>query len=119
MLELLERFLDNLLGAIFKDRSGYRSIVPPFCATIQKILDELYCSRTVLYVCIFSILFQVQPFMTGSENDFGKAELCEADLRPNNIVPIAVGAALAALVVIVLVMYLIGRRRHQRGYQTV
>jgi len=62
---------------------------------------------------------RVQPFMTGSENDFGKAELCEADKIPNNIVPIAVGAALAALVVIVLVMYLIGRRKHQRGYQTV
>jgi len=62
---------------------------------------------------------RVQPFMTGKENDFGKAEICEEDKEPDNVVPIAVGAALAALVVVVLVMYLIGRRRHQRGYQTV
>jgi len=64
---------------------------------------------------------KVQPFMDkNSNNDFGsKAEVCEADHNTNNIVPIAVGAALAALVILVLVMYLIGRRKHQRGYQTV
>jgi len=62
---------------------------------------------------------RVQPFMTGSENGFGKAEICEEDKVPNNVVPIAVGAALAALVVLVLIMYLIGRRKHQRGYTTV
>jgi len=64
---------------------------------------------------------KVQPFMDkNSNNDFGpKAEVCEADHSTNNIVPIAVGAALAALVILVLVMYLIGRRKHQRGYQTV
>ena len=37
----------------------------------------------------------------------------------NNVVPIAVGAALAVLVVIVLILYLVGRRKHQRGYETV
>jgi len=62
---------------------------------------------------------RVQPYMTGGENDFGKAEICEEDKVPNNVVPIAVGAALAALVVLVLIMYLIGRRKHQRGYTTV
>jgi hypothetical protein len=35
------------------------------------------------------------------------------------VVPIAVGAALAALVVVVLILYLIGRRKHQKGYQSV
>ena len=47
------------------------------------------------------------------------ADNCDADKAANNIVPIAVGAALAVLVIIVLVLYLIGRRKHQKGYQTV
>jgi hypothetical protein len=44
----------------------------------------------------------------------------DCDYRPNDIVPIAVGVALALLVVTVLISYLVGRRRHrQRGYQSV
>jgi len=40
--------------------------------------------------------------------------------EPNDVVPIAVGVALATLVVVVLVAYVIGRRRNrQRGYQSV
>lgn len=60
----------------------------------------------------------VQAYMDSTTDKFSTAESCEAD-KPNNVVPIAVGAALAALVIIVLIMYLIGRRKHQRGYQTV
>jgi hypothetical protein len=67
-------------------------------------------------VTIFNV--EVQPYLEG-QNDFSQAQICEEDKQPNNIVPIAVGAALAALVVIVLILYLIGRRKHQRGYQTV
>lgn len=37
----------------------------------------------------------------------------------NNIVPIAVGCALAGLVLIVLIAYIIGRRKSQRGYEKV
>lgn len=59
-----------------------------------------------------------QPYMNG-QNSFGRADNCDADKAANNIVPIAVGAALAVLVIIVLVLYLIGRRKHQKGYQTV
>jgi lysosomal-associated membrane protein 1/2 len=44
---------------------------------------------------------------------------CPAD-DASDTVPIAVGAALAGLVVIVLIAYLIGRRRSRaRGYQSV
>jgi len=40
--------------------------------------------------------------------------------RPNDVVPIIVGCALAGLVVMVLVAYLVGRRRSRaRGYQSV
>ncbi|KAL5004540.1 hypothetical protein ScPMuIL_017996 [Solemya velum] len=44
---------------------------------------------------------------------------CTDDSKTNSIVPIAVGAALAALVVIVLIAYLIGRRRRNKGYESV
>lgn len=37
----------------------------------------------------------------------------------DNIVPIAVGCALAGLVLIVLIAYIIGRRKSQRGYEKV
>ena len=44
---------------------------------------------------------------------------CDQDNRVSNIVPIAVGAALGALVLVVLIAYLVGRKRNQRGYETV
>ena len=47
------------------------------------------------------------------------AQECPADAETSNIVPIAVGAALAALVLIVLIAYLISRNRSQRGYESV
>ncbi|XP_043475113.1 lysosome-associated membrane glycoprotein 1-like [Leptopilina heterotoma] len=58
---------------------------------------------------------QFQAFKTDKNTSFGLAEDCAFDTP--DVVPIAVGCALAALVVIVLVAYLIGRRRAQaRGY---
>ncbi|XP_012288130.1 lysosome-associated membrane glycoprotein 1 [Orussus abietinus] len=58
---------------------------------------------------------QFQAFKTDKSLIFGFAEDCS--LETPDIVPIAVGCALAALVVIVLVAYLVGRRRTQaRGY---
>lgn len=35
------------------------------------------------------------------------------------LVPVAVGGALAALVLVVLIAYLIGRKRSHAGYQTI
>ena len=40
--------------------------------------------------------------------------------QPNDIIPIAVGVALAGLVIAVLIAYVVGRnRQRQRGYQSV
>lgn len=76
--------------------------------------------------------FEVQPFSEDTKNTtkgFGdKGDVCAADsnttpapstTEDNDIVPIAVGCALAGLVVIVLIAYIIGRRRTHRGYQQV
>ncbi|KAM6979942.1 lysosome-associated membrane glycoprotein 1a [Aplochiton taeniatus] len=60
---------------------------------------------------------QVQPFAVTS-NQFASAEECQLD-QDNMLIPIIVGAALAGLVLIVLVAYLIGRKRSHAGYQTI
>ncbi|XP_061580574.1 lysosome-associated membrane glycoprotein 1b [Cololabis saira] len=60
---------------------------------------------------------QVQPF--GLKGDqFGAAEECQLD-EDDMLIPIIVGAALAGLVLVVLLAYLIGRKRSHAGYQTI
>lgn len=46
------------------------------------------------------------------------AEECQLD-EDDMLIPIIVGAALASLVLIVLLAYLIGRKRSHAGYQTI
>lgn len=59
---------------------------------------------------------QLQAFHKHDNSEFSAAKDCDAIDTPD-IVPIAVGCALAGLVLIVLIAYLIGRRRAQaRGY---
>uniref|UniRef100_UPI0037E80684 lysosome-associated membrane glycoprotein 1b n=1 Tax=Semicossyphus pulcher TaxID=241346 RepID=UPI0037E80684 len=60
---------------------------------------------------------QVQPFGLNG-NQFGAAEECQLD-EDDMLIPIIVGAALAGLVLIVLLAYLIGRKRSHAGYQTI
>ncbi|XP_073068409.1 lysosome-associated membrane glycoprotein 1 isoform X1 [Manis javanica] len=49
---------------------------------------------------------------------FGSVEECQLD-EDSLLVPIAVGGALAGLVLVVLIAYLIGRKRSHAGYQTI
>lgn len=76
-------------------------------------------------ITLVSINFEnlrIQPFVNDTQtfDDFAEAELCSADdEKDSNLVPIIVGACLAVLVVIVLVAYMIGRRRSRNGYQSV
>lgn len=59
---------------------------------------------------------QFEAFHKQNNQQFSTARDCEAIDTPD-IVPIAVGCALAGLVVVVLIAYLVGRRRAQaRGY---
>lgn len=59
--------------------------------------------------------FQFQAFKVDNSTVFGLAKDCAFDTP--DVVPIAVGCALAGLVIIVLIAYLIGRRRNQaHGY---
>ncbi|XP_022623540.1 lysosome-associated membrane glycoprotein 1 [Seriola dumerili] len=60
---------------------------------------------------------QVQPFGV-TTSQFATAEECQMD-QDQMLIPIIVGAALAGLVLIVLIAYLIGRKRSHAGYQTI
>ncbi|RXM97271.1 Lysosome-associated membrane glycoprotein 1, partial [Acipenser ruthenus] len=76
--------------------------------------------QTLTVTSVFSINafhLQVQPFGVSS-GKFGTAEECQLD-EDNMLIPIIVGAALAGLVLIVLIAYLIGRKRSHAGYQTI
>eukprot|EP00062_Callorhinchus_milii_P018306 gi/632971620/ref/XP_007902260.1/ PREDICTED: lysosome-associated membrane glycoprotein 1 [Callorhinchus milii] len=61
--------------------------------------------------------FHIQLFKI-NDGKFGPAEECKLD-QDNMLIPIIVGAALAGLVLIVLIAYLIGRKRSHAGYQTI
>jgi len=64
---------------------------------------------------------QMQPLKLNG-GKFNDADVCPKktdDNSTSSIVPIAVGCALAGLIVIVLIAYLVGRRRGNRGYQQV
>ncbi|XP_020896464.1 lysosome-associated membrane glycoprotein 1 [Exaiptasia diaphana] len=90
------------------------------------------CAANRTYPSMHGQLFfkyvKLQPFGVKPSNtsEFcGKEFNCETAPTPapkskdNNIVPIAVGCALAGLVLIVLIAYIIGRRKSQRGYEKV
>ncbi|XP_078415665.1 lysosome-associated membrane glycoprotein 1-like [Cetorhinus maximus] len=59
----------------------------------------------------------VQPFRVNNSK-YATAEECQMD-KDNMLIPIIVGAALAGLVLVVLIAYLIGRKRSHAGYQTI
>ncbi|NWS68713.1 LAMP1 protein, partial [Crotophaga sulcirostris] len=67
------------------------------------------------FVNVFNV--QIQVFKIDGDK-FGAVEECQLD-ENNMLIPIIVGAALAGLVLIVLIAYLIGRKRSHAGYQTI
>lgn len=93
-------------------------------------LDYLRSSLGFSYMCrseqilavsqnfsLNTYLLHVQPFgLTGDQ--FGSALECLLD-EDDLVIPIVVGAALAGLVLVVLLAYLIGRKRSHAGYQTI
>lgn len=62
---------------------------------------------------------QVQAFLNTTLETFsGGVNHCSQD-EVSQLVPIIVGATLAGLIIVVLIAYLIGRRRSRRGYESV
>ncbi|XP_049442750.1 lysosome-associated membrane glycoprotein 2 isoform X2 [Epinephelus fuscoguttatus] len=78
--------------------------------------EQSYNITSQLTIDTFDL--QVQPF--GVKNDvFSTAEECFLDSDLSFLVPIAVGVALSFLIILVLISYLIGRRKSRTGYQSV
>ncbi|KAI0240290.1 Lysosome-associated membrane glycoprotein 1 [Lamellibrachia satsuma] len=75
--------------------------------------------RELTLVSLETVQLKFEAFRVTNTTDFSASNPCPEDVAISNIVPIAVGAALAGLVVIVLIAYLIGRRRTKRGYESV
>ncbi|KAM7000859.1 lysosome-associated membrane glycoprotein 2 isoform 2-T2 [Tautogolabrus adspersus] len=67
---------------------------------------------------LFTFDLRVQPFAV-RKGVFSTAEECFLDSDLSFLVPIAVGVALSFLIVLVLISYLIGRRKSRTGYQSV
>lgn len=62
---------------------------------------------------------QFEAFKKGNDQKFSSAKDCDSKITPD-IVPIAVGISLIALIVVVLIAYIVGRRRSQaRGYLNI
>lgn len=69
----------------------------------------------------FIVLSKVQfeAFKTDNSQKFSLAKDCDSNIKPD-IVPIAVGLSLIALIIIVLIAFIVGRRRSQaRGYLNI
>uniref|UniRef100_A0A803K1B9 Lysosome-associated membrane glycoprotein 2 n=1 Tax=Xenopus tropicalis TaxID=8364 RepID=A0A803K1B9_XENTR len=63
--------------------------------------------------------FDVRVQLFGVKNEtFATAQQCSLD-DDSIVIPIVVGAALAGLIVIIVIAYLIGRRKGYSGYQTL
>lgn len=62
---------------------------------------------------------QFEAFKRDNNQKFSSAKDCDSNITPD-IVPIAVGISLIALIVVVLIAYIVGRRRQQaRGYLNI
>ncbi|CAJ1049862.1 lysosome-associated membrane glycoprotein 1 [Xyrichtys novacula] len=109
--------------------ANWSDMTAPFLASntsldyLRSTLGRSYmcnAEQTLAVVPTFSLntfRVQVQPFEV-TTNQFATAEECQID-QTQMLIPIIVGAALAGLVLIVLIAYLIGRKRSHAGYQTI
>ncbi|KAG1954552.1 lysosome-associated membrane glycoprotein 2 isoform X2 [Pimephales promelas] len=104
-------------GSIFRDSNYNLSLwEASFGSSYMCRKEQSYNISNRLTVNTFEL--QVQPFAV-QKNMFGTAEECFLDSDLSFLVPIAVGVALSFLIILVLISYLIGRRKSRTGYQSV
>lgn len=87
------------------------------CTRVQTLnLTRNHVDKEVPIGFAYVSKVQFEGFHHSKDETFSTAKDCDAIDTPD-IVPIAVGCALAALVIVVLIAYLVARRRSQaRGY---
>lgn len=82
-----------------------------------------HCNREQMLNATNGLFFvskvQFEAFKRDDSAKFSAAKDCDSNITPD-IVPIAVGISLIALIVVVLIAYIVGRRRQQaRGYLNI
>ncbi|THD22965.1 Lysosome-associated membrane glycoprotein [Fasciola hepatica] len=83
-------------------------------------VTNVTANRTKTDALLMVSNLRAEAFRTGSNKTFvGQKSECSADFVPNKVVPIVIGVALAAMIVIALVTFIIGSRRRQAGYQEI
>ncbi|KAA0709410.1 Lysosome-associated membrane glycoprotein 2 [Triplophysa tibetana] len=116
-LHALELWVDIGQGSFFKESNTNLSLWE------VSIGSSYMCRKEQTYnisdkLTINTFELQVQPFDV-QKNAFSTAEECFLDSDLSFLVPIAVGVALSFLIILVLISYLIGRRKSRTGYQSV
>jgi len=87
------------------------------CVAAKKIFGNDSLVDAIVELDTYSLTFEA--FRNSTSMAFeGNAQVCEED-TVSQLVPIIVGAALGGLILVVLVAYLIGRKRSRRGYESV
>jgi hypothetical protein len=83
-----------------------------------KCVDKHWINTTTTWYIEISDV-TLQPFNLTNE-DFGALEDCTEDVKDDWLVPVIVGSVLGGLVIVVIVAYVIGRRRKQEPrYETM
>ncbi len=79
------------------------------------------CCDYQSFECLSVLLFPLSLSLSHSPflSPFLPAVECFLDSDLSFLVPIAVGVALSFLIILVLISYLIGRRKSRTGYQSV
>lgn len=109
-------FQVNVKGKMFQTISGQGYL----CGSDDTIAVTSNATSAGPLYQILTHSLRVDAFRNSSARTFfDDYNQCTQDNKVSNIVPIAVGAALGALVLIVLIAYLVGRKRNQRGYESV
>ncbi|XP_034037662.1 lysosome-associated membrane glycoprotein 2 isoform X2 [Thalassophryne amazonica] len=107
----------NMSSGVFNDVNSNLSLWEASVGSSYMCKKELNNTITDQFT-LYTFDLQVQPFEVNM-GEFSTAEECFLDSDLSFLVPIAVGVALSFLIILVLISYLIGRRKSRTGYQSV
>jgi lysosomal-associated membrane protein 1/2 len=83
----------------------------------EQVLNATSDIKNERFVVLSKVQFEA--FKNDNTKKFSLAKDCDSNIKPD-IVPIAVGLSLIALIIIVLIAFIVGRRRSQaRGYLNI
>ncbi|KAG5675937.1 hypothetical protein PVAND_005794 [Polypedilum vanderplanki] len=104
---VLIKYVDD--GMLFKTQGNFS-----YHCNREQMLNNTSDNNTITISGV-----QFEAFRNSNTMIFSLAKDCDSNIKPD-IVPIAVGLSLIALIIIVLIAYIVGRRRQQaRGYLNI